>query len=202
VALLYIADDDFDIRKNDLELYYRHAPVLIKKSPKETVDILMRQPSLEVRRLLPALLPPRPVSVSVSQQIVRYLQFAVVELRVADAAVHNALLNYHATSPDPDESALLHFLSSSPNDPQTARPLYDLDYALRVCKANKRLQACIHIYSEMVLYESSVDLALQNGDIELAKINADKPVDDDLLRKKLWLKVARHVVHDKQDIKT
>jgi hypothetical protein len=198
----HLADKSTTTHQDDVALYYRYAPVLMKKSPKETVDTLMRRTSLDVRRLIPALLPPRPVSVFVSEQIIRYLQFAILELHVSDAAVHNALLNFYATSMDPDETALLHFLSSSPDDPQTGRPLYDLDYALRVCKANKRLRACIHIYSKMGLYESSVDLALANGDIELAKVNADKPVDNDLLRKKLWLKIARHVVHDKQDIKT
>lgn len=53
----------------------------------------------------------------------------------------------------------------------------------------------------MGLYESSVDLALEKDDLELAKINADLPEDDDQLRKKLWLKIAKYVVQDKQDIK-
>jgi len=60
----------------------------------------------------------------------------------------------------------------------------------------------VHIYSKMGLWENSVDLALQKGDLELAKINADMPEDDEALRKKLWLKIARYVVQDKQDIKT
>jgi hypothetical protein len=54
----------------------------------------------------------------------------------------------------------------------------------------------------MGLYESSVDLALEKGDLELAKINADKPEDDDVLRKKLWLKIAKYVVQEKGDIKS
>ena len=46
-----------------------------------------------------------------------------------------------------------------------------------------------------------MDLALEKGDLELAKHNADMPEDDDALRKKLWLKIAKYVVQDKQDIK-
>lgn len=42
----------------------------------------------------------------------------------------------------------------------------------------------------------------QNHDLELARINADKPEDDDKLRKKLWLTIAKHVVQDNKDIKT
>lgn len=54
----------------------------------------------------------------------------------------------------------------------------------------------------MGLYEESVSLALEKGDLELARITANMPEDDVQLRKKLWLKVARYVVEDKKDIKT
>jgi hypothetical protein len=53
----------------------------------------------------------------------------------------------------------------------------------------------------MGMYDSSVDLALQKGDLELAKINADRPEDDDVLRRKLWLKIAKYVVQEQKDIK-
>jgi hypothetical protein len=81
----------------------------------------------------------------------------------------------------------------------------------------------------MGLYEEAVDLALK-VDIELAKIYADKPEEvrslslsrllcsvwclmvivrralippqeDEDLRKKLWLRIARHVVEEQKDIK-
>lgn len=84
----------------------------------------------------------------------------------------------------------------------TGKPYYDLDYALRLCKQTGRTQPCVHIYAKMGLWESSVDLALEKGDLELAKINADMPPDEDRqLRKRLWLKIAKYVVQDKQDIK-
>jgi hypothetical protein len=38
---------------------------------------------------------------------------------------------------------------------------YKLDYALRVCNHNGRTQSCVHIYSQMGLYEEAVDLALE-----------------------------------------
>ena len=97
---------------------------------------------------------------------------------------------------------MLEFISTCPDDPVTERPYYDLDYALRLCKANGKTQACVLIYSKMGLYEDSVDLALDKGDLELAKTNADQPEDDDILRKKLWLKIAKYVVQEKHDIKS
>jgi hypothetical protein len=36
----------------------------------------------------------------------------------------------------------------------------------------------------------------------LARINADKPEDDDTLRKKLWLSIAKHVVHENNNVKS
>ena len=47
-----------------------------------------------------------------------------------------------------------------------------------------------------------MDLALLKGDLELAKINAEMPENDLSLKKKLWLKIAKYVVEEKQDLKT
>jgi len=38
---------------------------------------------------------------------------------------------------------------------------YNLDYALRVCTQNRRIQSCVNIYSSMGLYGEAVDLALK-----------------------------------------
>lgn len=38
---------------------------------------------------------------------------------------------------------------------------YNLDYALRLCTQNGRNQSCVHIYSQMGLYEEAVNLALK-----------------------------------------
>ena len=122
--------------------------------------------------------------------------------------IHNLLITFYASSPSSSSSApeddgpLLRFLSAAPENPLTSKPYYDLDYALRLCKQNGRTQPCVHIYSKMGMYENSVDLALVKGDLELAKINADMPQDDLSLQKKLWLKIAKYVVQDKQDLKT
>lgn len=64
----------------------------------------------------------------------------------------------------------------------------------------KKFKACVLIYSAMGLYEEAVDLAIL-VDISYAKINAEKPTEDIELRKKLWLRIAKHVVSQEQDIK-
>ncbi|KAK1228615.1 tethering complex subunit [Marasmius sp. AFHP31] len=198
-------------RQSDIELYYRFAAVLLRQSPKEMVDSWLKRKELDPLRLIPALLqlqnaPRDPLS---PNQAVRYLNDVVFEQQNTSTTIHNLLITFYvspssslSSSTVTDDGPLLRFLSTAPSDPLTNKPYYDLDYALRLCKQSGRTQPCVHIYSKMGLYENSVDLALEKGDLELAKINADKPEDDQPLRKKLWLKIARYVVQDKKDIKT
>ncbi|KAF5384929.1 hypothetical protein D9615_001406 [Tricholomella constricta] len=198
-------------RQSDLELYYRFGPVLMRQAPKETVDSWLRRPSLDPLRLIPSILqlqrtPRDPLS---PNQAIRFLNQLIFEQYNTSPTVHNLLVTFYVSptsSPtydtSEDDGALLRFLSTAPSDPVTGKPYYDLDYALRLCKNAGRTQPCVHIYSKMGLWENSVDLALEKGDLELAKINADMPEEDQPLRKKLWLKIARYVVQDKKDIKT
>ncbi|GAA6038969.1 hypothetical protein JCM8097_000132 [Rhodosporidiobolus ruineniae] len=202
--------------QDDLELYYRFASVLVRNAPKEAVDTFLREPRLSPRRLVPALVAPRlplpSASTSparddpVAEHAVRYLHHAVFQQGSTDASVHNALVTLFATSspssPSVPESAFVRFLESAPTSPATNQPYFDLDYALRLSRQHGRTQACVVIYSAMGLYDESVGLALEQDDLELARVCADKPVEDEMLRKKLWLKVAKHVVGKKNDIKT
>ncbi|KAA1109993.1 hypothetical protein PGT21_005921 [Puccinia graminis f. sp. tritici] len=196
-------------RQSDLELYYKFAPVLVSHDARAATTAFMRQPKLDVKRLIPALIPPRSSAKrrksasndENSEIVIEYLKFVISRLNNSDAPVHNALLTLYATQQQADEGSLLRFLATTPDNPLTGKPYYDLDYALRICKVNNKLQSCGLIYSKMGLYESSVDLALRTGDLELAKINAEKAEDDRLLRKKLWLKIAEYVVHHQKDIK-
>ncbi|MBW0462821.1 hypothetical protein O181_002536 [Austropuccinia psidii MF-1] len=212
----YIQEEDWKkaidslSRQDDLELYYRFAPVLVNHDARSATTAFMRQAKLDVKRLIPALIPPRSTARrrqnipdgDKSKIVIEYLKFSISKLNNSDPQVHNALLTLYATQPQSEEGLLLRFLATTPDNPSTGKPYYDLDYGLRVCKTNNKLQSCGLIYSKMGLYESSVDLALQTDDLELAKINAEKPEDDILLKKKLWLKIAKHVVHHQNDIKT
>ncbi|ORX53539.1 hypothetical protein DM01DRAFT_1046133 [Hesseltinella vesiculosa] len=184
--------------QNNKELFYQFSPVLMENEPHETVNVWMRQTTLNPRRLIPALLNYDHTKFSnLPNQAIRYLSFVVSTLENTDAAIHNFLLTLYATQPTNDESALLSFLKNEGRDMQ-----YNLDYALRLCNQHGRTQSCVHIYGQMGLYEEAVHLALQNHDIELACINADKPEDDDELRKKLWLTIAEQVVKESKDIKS
>ena len=190
-------------RQDSLELYYKAAPSLIRNETAGVIDAFMKQSKLDVRRLLPALLPIQPLSESATEHILRYLEYNTLNLQNRQAAVHNAIISLHARPTQSDEQPLLDFLQRSVDDPDTGLPAYDLDFALRTCHATHRIQSATFVYDKMRMWESAVDYALEHGHIHLAQASADKATEesDVLLRKKLWLKIAKHVVQTKAGLK-
>jgi len=185
------------------QLFYKFSPDLIAAMPEATVNCWMAVNFLQPKRLLPALMryeDTRPQQLTGPNQAVRYLQH-VVGLGNTEPAIHNYLLSllaqraHEPTATPADDAALLEFIDG--NGQGTIS--YDPKYALRLCTKLSKPQACVMIYGKMGLFEEAVDLAL-SVDIELAKANANKP-EDEAVRKRLWLKIAQHVVREKSDIK-
>lgn len=208
----------------------------MRNAPKEAVDSWIRQPLLDPHKLVPAILHHQPRSPTQSplstNHAIRYLQH--ISPTSSSATIHNLLLTLLITSSSaasaskdlqsptisafpgssqtpPEDLPLLRFLSNAPISPLTSKPYYDLDYALRLCKQYGRIRACVYIYAQMSMWEECIDLALEMGELDLAKANCERAVEsgeidghavDESFKKKLWLKVARYVVHDKKDIKT
>ncbi|XP_041950954.1 vacuolar protein sorting-associated protein 18 homolog [Alosa pseudoharengus] len=181
----------------DEKLFYKFSPVLMQHIPKKVVDAWIQMGNrLDPKKLIPALV--NYSQMGSTQQInetIRYMEFCVYQLEVKEEAIHNYLLSLYAKyKPD----SLLWYLEQAGT--QASEINYDLKYALRLCAEHGYLQACVLVYKIMELYEEAVDLALQ-VDVDLAKSCADLPEDDEELRKKLWLKIARHVVQEEKDVK-
>ncbi|XP_042895877.1 vacuolar protein sorting-associated protein 18 homolog [Parasteatoda tepidariorum] len=179
------------------ELFYMFSPALMQTNPKETVDAWIAQD----RRLNPVQLIPALVQFDsnndprLGNEAIRYLEYCVDKMGVRDQAIHNYLLTLYARLQETEK--LMTYLQQQDESDVP----YDQKYALRICSELTGLEkACVHIYTTMGLYEEAVDLALK-VDVELGKQNADRPEDNDDLRKKLWLKIAKHVVKEKNDIK-
>jgi vacuolar protein sorting-associated protein 18 len=117
---------------------------------------------------------------------IKYLDYCVHRLRNTQSAIHNFLLWLYAQQPDDGES-VLKFVN------ERVKPCFDLDYALRVCMQANQKKACIKIYTMMDLFDEAVTLALQIGEINLAKDHARSAKTDDV-QKKLWLKIAKKVI--------
>ncbi|XP_046860460.1 vacuolar protein sorting-associated protein 18 homolog [Xenia sp. Carnegie-2017] len=201
----HIQHDDFgaalDVLKkqNEPELYYKFSPVLMQHIPEDTVNAWIDQNKrLDPRKLIPALIYyEQKEDKALIEQAVRYLDFCVDILGVQDQAIHNYLLSLYVKQKE--HVSLMRYLHLQGQDKDEVR--YDLEYALRLCSENELKQACVHIYSTMGLYEEAVDLALM-FDADMAKFQASKPEEDEALQKKLWLRIARHVVEKKEDVKT
>lgn len=200
----YIQADDYRkaleylMKQSDqIELIYKFSPLLMQHIPSYTVNMWMELArELDPKKLIPALVQyDYEKYKEQGNAAVTYLEFATNTLDNQDQAIHNYLLSLYAKL-QPD--GLMRYLESQGEDPDTV--CYDLKYALRLCAEHGHKRACVHIYTTMGLYEEAVDLALK-VDVELAKKNADKPEDDEELKKKLWLRIARHVVEEEKDIR-
>lgn len=195
-------NDDYDEALNvlskhkDKNLFYKFSPVLMQHIPKKVVDAWVKMgKKLDPKNLIPALVNYNQSACTQINEAIRYMEFCVYELRETEQAIHNYLLSLYAQFlPD----SLLLYLEKAGINPN--RIYYDLKYALRLCAEHEHHRACVHVYKVMELYEEAVDLALK-VDVDLAKSCADLPADDEELKKKLWLKIARHVVQEEKDVK-
>uniref|UniRef100_M8D7E9 Vacuolar sorting-associated protein 18-like protein n=1 Tax=Aegilops tauschii TaxID=37682 RepID=M8D7E9_AEGTA len=190
-------------------IQYKFAPDLIMLDAYETVESwMMARNKLNPGKLIPAMMrymiyECKHVSNSrrnETHEVIKYLEFCVKDLNNEDPGVHNLLLSLY--SKKADESQLLQFLDTKFGSGQANGPefFYEPQYALRLCLQAKRMRACVRIYSMMSMHEEAVALALR-VDLELAKAEADKVEDDEELRKKLWLKVAKHVIEQEKGVK-
>ncbi|ESR60626.1 vacuolar sorting protein 18 [Citrus sinensis] len=185
-----------------IDLQYKFAPDLIMLDAYETVESWMTTNNLNPRKLIPAMMrySSEPHAKNETHEVIKYLEFCVHRLHNEDPGVHNLLLSLYAKQED--DSALLRFLQCKFGKGRENGPefFYDPKYALRLCLKEKRMRACVHIYGMMSMHEEAVALALQ-VDPELAMAEADKVEDDEDLRKKLWLMVAKHVIEQEKGTK-
>ncbi|KAK4489030.1 hypothetical protein RD792_004822 [Penstemon davidsonii] len=189
--------------ENSLLVQYKFAPDLIMLDAYETVESWMTTKDLNPRKLIPAMMrySSEPHAKNETHEVIKYLEYCVHRLQNEDPGVHNLLLSLYAKQED--ESTLLRFLQCKFGKGQAnggPEFFYDPKYALRLCLKEKRMRACVHIYSMMSMHEEAVALALQ-VDPELAMAEADKVEDDEDLRKKLWLMVAKHVIEQEKGTK-
>ncbi|KAI8004501.1 Vacuolar sorting protein 18 [Camellia lanceoleosa] len=184
--------------KKALKCFKNSVPIDLRKD-KFAPDLIMLDAYETVEKLIPAMMrySSEPHAKNETHEVIKYLEFCVHRLQNEDPGVHNLLLSLYE-----DDSALLRFLQCKFGKGRLSGPefFYDPKYALRLCLKEKRMRACIHIYSMMSMHEEAVALALQ-VDPELAKAETDKVEDDEDLRKKLWLMVAKHVVEQEKGTK-
>lgn len=186
-------------KQSNPETFYRYSNVLMTQVPAGLIEILMRRNNIEPQKIVPALLSYNESAADIplnQNQAVRYLNFVVNNFPESPASVHNTLISIMASHPTASEVALLSYLETQPTP-----PLYDIDFALRLCIQHRRVQSCVHIYSTMGQFREAIELALEHNDIDLAAIVADRLEGNDKLRKKLWLLIAEKKIKEASSIK-
>ncbi|KAI4499403.1 hypothetical protein M0802_005663 [Mischocyttarus mexicanus] len=177
------------------DLFYQFSGTLLQELPRPTVTVLISQGSLlKPSKLLPAL-----VSCNSDEkhakEIIRYLEFCVYKQNCQEQAIHNFLLSLYARY---KVEEVMHYISSQGQ--YISMVHYDVHYALKLCQEAGLTEACVQLSALLGLWTTAVDLALTIK-VDLAKQIAAMPSErDDALRKKLWLKIAEHVVREKNDI--
>jgi hypothetical protein len=167
-----------------VHLFYRYTSVLLENCPAEMVEVLIKSSTVQPAQIINVLVATN------HPESTKYLEHVVYVRRSKDASVHNFL--FRKLLEREDDSANK-YLESSYNH-------VDLKYALRLSIERSRQHEQIIIYSLMGLFENAMTTALQLGDVELAIENAER-VEDLVLKKKLYLQVAKHVVSVKKDIR-
>lgn len=223
IVAWHIQQHEWDLALTELRqrrltnLLYKHCPLLMQHAPEATVKTLidMSLYDLDPREVLPSLLRyqslrklnNRPIStitpskttpamqragnlqnVAIGEnQAIRFLEYLIHERVNKDSAVHNLLIALYAEEEaEGGEDKLLQFVESPV-------ACIDLEYALGLCEKHGKLKAQVAIYSKMGLYQEAVELALKGNFFELARATADA-VEDEELRKTLWLELAEHVI--------
>ncbi|KAI8983923.1 Pep3/Vps18/deep orange family-domain-containing protein [Mycotypha africana] len=190
------------------DLIYKYSSLLIENEPRKTVDMWLNHPNVNPKSLIPTLLRCYRIRKfeNAEHECIRYLTHVISFFNNTDPVVHNLLITLYAMQPTRDETAILSFLTNEGRETH-----YDLAHAFNLCRQYNRAQSCVHIYSLLGLYEDAVDLALkvtQNNsalledNLELAYINADRPVDSHSFRKRLWIRIAKHIIQVDKDLKT
>ncbi|XP_071444491.1 vacuolar protein sorting-associated protein 18 homolog [Hetaerina americana] len=186
-------------RENKKELFYQFAPTLMQAIPKLTFQVIINHwGGLEPSKLIPALIKCDQNDMQVLE-VINYLEYCVYSLRTQEQAIHNYLLTLYARRNSPK---LMSYLTTQGQDARLV--CYDIHYALKLCREHNLTEACVQLSTLVGMWEAAVDLALQVGP-DLAKRTASLPPpssgSDTDLRKRLWLKIAEHVVKEKDDIK-
>lgn len=185
-------------KQSNPNTFYRYSNVLMTHAPAGLVDMLTRRNNIEPHKMIPALLSYNEAAIAnkiplKDNQAIRYLNFVVNNYPDSPAAVHNTLISFLATQPGSSETTLLAYLESQPTP-----PLFDADFALRLCTQHDRIQSAIHIYSVILDQPlAAVILALEHKDIDLAALVADRvePTPSNRqLRKHLWLLIAEQKI--------
>jgi len=183
------------LKRGKPQLFYQYGPKLMQTIPRRFVDSLMSKGAiLSPLKLIPSLL----VNARTDQELeaIRYLEYCVEQLENKDPPVHNYLLSlYIKHQPEAVWPYFQRFKGSE-------NIKYDVKYALRLCceRADMHREA-VYLFCVLGHLEEAVTVALEQLTLDDAKKCLDFAGDNDEIKRKVWLMIAKHVVKNENDIK-
>lgn len=163
-----------------------------------TVDLLQNhiKTKFDPTKLIPALMDILPQH---RQHGINFLKYCIDGKGSKEKTIYNILIFF--LSEEEKLDALYDFLKKQEECVANEEIIhFDLDFALRIFKRKNIVIGQISIYGMMGLYNEAVTLALENNEIQVAMAYADKPKNNEDLKKKLWLQIAVHLFNKGTDI--
>ncbi|AJV63287.1 tethering complex subunit [Saccharomyces cerevisiae] len=195
---------------NNHDLVYKYSLILLLNSPEATVSTWMKIKDLDPNKLIPTILKfftnwqnnskliPN-ISEYPENYSLTYLKWCVREVpKMCNPIVYNSILYMMITDPRNDmilENDIIKFMKSNENK-------FDLNFQLRLSLKFKKTKTSIFLLTRLNLFEDAIDLALKNNLIDDCKVivNDEILIEDYKLRKRLWLKIAKHLLLSMKDI--
>ncbi|AET39282.1 tethering complex subunit PEP3 Ecym_4215 [Eremothecium cymbalariae DBVPG len=191
----------------DAESVYKYGTILLINAPDAAVNTWVQIPNVDPVELIPSMLAyfnhyqeqQRLSHRPLPNYALVYLKWCIKEHDSQDSLIHNTAIYMLLVSMDTDdlegEQEVIKFMSDYASK-------FDHNFILRLSLKFRRYSVAIYIYSELKLYDNAVDLALSNGMITSAKIIVGSLESEDTYTlKKLWLKIARVMIHEDKDMK-
>ncbi|EJS42705.1 pep3p [Saccharomyces arboricola H-6] len=195
---------------NDHNLVYKYSLILLLNSPEATISTWMKIKDLNPNKFIATILKfftnwqNNTKLINTSSEYpenysLTYLRWCVEEVpRLCEPIVYNSILYMMITDPKNDvilENDIIKFMKSNENK-------FDLNFQLRLSLKFKKTKASIFLLTRLNLFDDAIDLALKNGLIDDCKIivNDEALIEDNKLRKRLWLKIAKHILLSMKDI--
>ncbi|SCU89656.1 LAFA_0E19812g1_1 [Lachancea sp. 'fantastica'] len=200
------------ITTQDLQCIYKYATTLIINSPDATVNAWMQIPSINPSELVNPLLTyyaryqklgPQMSSLHTNTNYaLKYLMWCFKKLEYQhslDPVVYNAALYMMVASHNAKntEDDIIAFIEHNMGR-------FDSDFVLRLSNKFSKNRVSVYLFSQLKQFEEAVNLAVKKGLLEDAKlVVASLEMDANFrLRRKLWLTIAKSMMHDQTDIKS
>ncbi|XP_023332203.1 vacuolar protein sorting-associated protein 18 homolog [Eurytemora carolleeae] len=204
VVIFNIRNKEFEkalnilVRNQSPQLFYEFCPVLLKEIPTQTVDAFIKlDKRLDASKVLPSIMvTTESKDPKVICECIRFLEHSVNSVGCEDEALHNLLLSLYVSQ---QPHKIIPYIISAGSQPRV-----DVKYVLKLCLDAGLQEEGVYLLTLLDQHQQSMELALTIN-IDLAvkcaagELFGSKLSED--TSKKLWLRVARHVVQEKNDIK-